>query len=144
MKILSSIIIVLSIIIAQQDNLNFDESFDPSILKEPEIKLPTTISSDEPLPKIFLPTEIDSVIDGFRVQVLSIQDLNKANAIFSSLSSQFDSEVYIIYDSPNYKLRIGNYTSRVSAEKTREKLLSLGYSAPWIIKTKIKRSQNNK
>ena len=139
MKTFYYLIVFLSLSLAQQGSLKFDENFDPSILKEPKIKLPMIISPDEPLPLKFSPTELDSVIEGFRVQVISTQALDKANAVLSVLLPEFGPEVYIIFDSPNYKLRVGNFTSRVSAEKARKKIASLGYSAPWVIKTKVKR-----
>ena len=139
MKAFYYLIVFLSLGLAQQGSLKFDEDFDPSTLKEPEIKLPIIINLDEPLPLKFSPTELDSVIEGFRVQVISTQALDKANAVLSELLPEFGSEIYIIFDSPNYKVRVGNFKSRISAEKARQKIASLGYSAPWVIKTKVNR-----
>ena len=59
MKTFYYLIVFLSLGLAQQGSLKFDEDFDPSTLKEPEIKLPIIINLDEPLPLKFSPTELD-------------------------------------------------------------------------------------
>ena len=124
---------------AQKKKIKFDESFDPSTLKEPEIKLPIILRPDEPLPPELLPAEGDTVVEGFRVQVISTQDLEEANRLFTQLSIMFEGAVYIIFDSPNYKVRIGNFLSRSTAEKARKRIAALGYKSAWIIRTQVKR-----
>ena len=69
--------------------------------------------------------------------MISTQALDKANTVLSELLPEFGSEIYIIFDSPNYKVRVGNFKSRISAEKARQKIVSFGYSAPWVIITKF-------
>ncbi|MEE2876421.1 MAG: SPOR domain-containing protein [Candidatus Neomarinimicrobiota bacterium] len=139
MKTVICLLTVLTLLPAQEKKIKFDESFNPSTLKEPEIKLPTILRPDEPLPPEFLPSELDTVVEGFRVQVVSTQDLQEANRLVTQLSPMFNGEVYIIFDSPNYKLRVGNFRSRSVAELARERITKLGHRAAWIIKTKVKR-----
>ena len=57
MRILISLLALLTLLPAQKKKIKFDESFDPSTLREPEIKLPIILRPDEPLPPEFLPTE---------------------------------------------------------------------------------------
>tara|TARA_Y100000590_G_scaffold365043_1_gene423723 strand:- start:12437 stop:12844 length:408 start_codon:yes stop_codon:yes gene_type:complete len=129
---------------AQKRKIKFDESFDPSTLNEPKIKLPIILRPDEPLPPEFLPAEGDTVVEGFRVQVISTQNLEQANRLFAQLSPLFEGDVYIIFDSPNYKVRVGNFLSRSTAEEARKRISALGYKAAWIIRTQIKRLSSSR
>ena len=141
MKRIIILLAVISLLFAQKKKIRFDESFDPATLKEPKIKLPVMLKPDEPLPPQFSPVETDTVVDGFRVQVLSTQDLNEANHLMIELSSLFGNEVYIVFDSPNYKVRVGNFRSRGNAEKARQRIVDLGHRATWIIRTRVRNNQ---
>ena len=141
MKQIIIFLTIISLLSAQKKKIKFDESFDPAILKEPKIKLPVILKPDEPLPPQFSPAETDTVVDGFRVQVISTQDLNEANRLVMELSSLFRNEVYIIFDSPNYKIRVGNFRSRGNAEKIRQQIVNLGHRAAWIVRTKVRKNQ---
>ena len=141
MKRIITLLAVISLLSAQKKKIRFDESFDPATLKEPKIKLPVMLKPDEPLPPQFSPVKTDTLVDGFRVQVISTQDLNEANRLMMELSSLFGNEVYIIFDSPNYKVRVGNFRSRGNAEKARQRIVDLGHRAAWIIRTKVRRNQ---
>lgn len=139
MKVLIFLIIIQTFLTGQKENPRFDESFDPSVLKEPDIRLPIILRPNEPLPREFLPTQTDTIIDGFRVQVISTQDFNQANTLLSALLQEFGTEMYIIFDSPYYKLRVGNFRSRGSAEKAKQRIIELGHKTAWIIRTKVRR-----
>ncbi len=141
MKRIIIFLAVISLLSAQKKKGRFDESFDPATLKEPKIKLPVMLKPDELLPPQFSPVETDTVVDGFRVQVISTQDLNEANRLMMELSSLFGNEVYIIFDSPNYKVRVGNFRSRGNAEKVRQRIVDLGHRAAWIVRTKVRKNQ---
>ena len=141
MKRIITLLAVISLLSAQKKKIRFDESFDPATLKEPKIKLPVMLKPDELLPPQFSPVETDTVVDGFRVQVLSTQDLNEANHLMIELSSLFGNEVYIVFDSPNYKVRVGNFRSRGNAEKARQRIVALGHRAAWIIRTRVRNNQ---
>tara|TARA_B100000949_G_scaffold144243_1_gene126737 strand:+ start:383 stop:823 length:441 start_codon:yes stop_codon:yes gene_type:complete len=141
MKRIITLLAVISLLSAQKKKIRFDESFDPATLKEPKIKLPVMLKPDELLPPQFSPVETDTVVDGFRVQVLSTQDLNEANHLMIELSSLFGNEVYIVFDSPNYKVRVGNFRFRGNAEKARHRIVDLGHRAAWIIRTRVSNNQ---
>ncbi|HIO56020.1 MAG TPA: SPOR domain-containing protein [Candidatus Marinimicrobia bacterium] len=141
MKRIIMLLAVVSLLLAQKKKVRFDESFDPATLKEPEIKLPVILKPDEPLPPQFSPVETDTVVEGYRVQVISTQDLKEANLLVMELSSLYGNEVYVIFDSPNYKVRVGNFRSRGNAEKARQRIVALGHRAAWIIRTKVRKNQ---
>lgn len=60
---------------------------------------------------------------GFRVQVLSSSNRDNAQKIKTDLMNKFpDHKSYILYQSPNFKVRIGNFLKRDEAEKLRKQL----------------------
>lgn len=60
---------------------------------------------------------------GFRVQVLSSSNRDNAQKIKTDLLNKFpDHKSYILYQSPNFKVRIGNFLKRDEAEKLRKQL----------------------
>lgn len=136
------ILLVLACLLPAQKpkkKIKFDESFDPSSLKEPEIKLPIILRPDAPLPPEFSPVDTDTIVDGFRVQVIATQDYAEATQLVTQLEPLFADEIYVVFDSPNYKVRIGNYRSRANAENARERIAALGHNAAWIVRTKVRK-----
>lgn len=60
----------------------------------------------------------DQAIKGFRVQILaagSRAEINKAKSQFYNLYP--DIKTFIIYQQPNFKLRVGNFKTRLEAYK---------------------------
>jgi hypothetical protein len=60
---------------------------------------------------------------GFRIQVSSSNSRDNASAIKTDLMNKFpEHKTYIIFQSPNFKVRIGNFIKREEAEKLRKQL----------------------
>jgi len=110
---------------------DFDLSIDSIRLKEKNQQEPLEAAEIVTL----APTE---TIPGFRVQVLFTPDIEQANQIRDSLSILLPEEwIYIVYDSPYYKVRVGNYVERTLASVMIKKLIELGFKEPWIVPDKI-------
>ena len=71
------------------------------------------------------------------MQVFATQDRRKAESLKEELSFKFDESIYIIFEAPNYKVRIGNFLDRNDAEKLRMELVKESLSSSWIVRTKI-------
>ena len=82
---------------------------------------------------------IDSskVINGFRVQVLSTQNGDIAEEMRMELISQMNLNVRVIFDAPNYKVRVGAFTDRNDAEQLRKQLYALGHRRAWIVRARF-------
>jgi hypothetical protein len=77
---------------------------------------------------------VPETIPGFRVQVLLTQEIDQANALRDSITGLFPEElVYVVYDAPYYKIRMGNYTNRQSANPIIRKLNGLGFKESWVV-----------
>jgi hypothetical protein len=63
---------------------------------------------------------------GFRVQVLSTQSRGEAFKMKTDLLTRFPEEKsYLIFQSPNFKVRIGNFLKRSDAERLKQQLSKL-------------------
>jgi hypothetical protein len=127
-----------------------DETFDPLSLndddlkfEEPEIKVKE--ESPRYLPMLELDTDtlqtpLNELMEGFRVQLLSTKDLENATRAKAIATEQFSDvrvKFYLEFDSPYYKVRLGDFKTRAAAENTRELVRSRGYPKAWIVKSKI-------
>jgi len=64
--------------------------------------------------------------DGFRLMLLSTPDRNKAMELRSRLLQLFpEHKVYSVFQSPNIKVKFGNFLEREEAEKMKKQLLSM-------------------
>ncbi len=63
---------------------------------------------------------------GYRIQVLSTQKRDEAFKMKTDLLTRFPEEkTYLMFQSPNFKVRLGNYLKRSDAEKVRQELNAL-------------------
>ena len=76
--------------------------------------------------------------DGFRVIVLTSDNLEEANQVkadvYFSLSAY---EVYIDFEPPFYKVKVGDFDTLKPADELRFRLSQLGYKESKVIKDKI-------
>ena len=76
--------------------------------------------------------------DGYRVQVISTDDIDEANLIRSELYEKtLRKEVYIIFEPPFYKVKVGDFTSKSEAENLRFKLNQLGYTESKVVQETV-------
>ena len=116
-------------------------NFDPDKLKDPEPRWPKVVSPFSlDTKELKLAGNSDSsqiIIEGFRVQVLATSSLENADRLRYELAIEYGKDIYIIFEAPNYKVRIGNFIDRRLAEKLRLELINKGYPPSWIIRTRI-------
>ena len=116
-------------------------NFDPDKLKDPEPRWPKVVSQFSlDTKKLKLVGNSDSsqiIIEGFRVQVLATSSQENADRLRYELAIEYGKDIYIVFDAPNYKVRIGNFIDRRLAEKLRLELINKGYPSSWIIRTRI-------
>jgi hypothetical protein len=79
----------------------------------------------------------NNFVRGYRVQVMISQDENELIKLKNTLLQSLNEDIYIIFELPNYKLRIGDFISRKEAESFQEKIVKLGYRTAWVVPTII-------
>jgi hypothetical protein len=87
-----------------------------------------------PAPTPLVTTAAPETVQGFRVQVLLTQEIDDAVKMKENVEQVLPGEwTYIVYDSPYYKVRVGNCEDRGSANPLVKKLNSLGFKEAWIV-----------
>ena len=143
-------ILLLPLMLLAQDNESnkYDESFDPLKLKEPkpeffneesQQKLSREINSGDMRVRTDTPDEEGNEATGYRVQVIATPNYQEADTLFQNIKESFEDEAkaYLVYDSPNYKIRLGDFESRVQAEALLSQVKQEGYRYAWIVRSSI-------
>ena len=74
----------------------------------------------------------------FRIQIFESSVASIARAEAKRFQNILGDTVYIDFETPLYKLRIGNFQYRKNAEEAVESISRLGAKDAWIIRTKAK------
>ena len=75
---------------------------------------------------------------GFRIQVISTSKRDDAFKVKSDLMSQFpDQKTYVVFQSPSFKIRIGNFLKKEDAEKLKMQLNKLYPNGVYIVEDGI-------
>ncbi len=132
-------IFLISIVSAQDSDLK--KIFDPSQHRDVQPNWPVIINNVLPresaIDSILTADTIHWVKEGFRVQVLASKSMVKADSLSAILNATLKDSVYVVYEPPNYKVRIGDYIVREDADKMRKNLHNMGYRLAWVIRTRI-------
>ena len=75
--------------------------------------------------------------DGYRIQIFESIVSSIARAEAKRFQNILGDTVYIEFEAPLYKLRIGNYVERKKAERAIETIKRLGAKDSWIVRTRI-------
>lgn len=135
-------------LMAQKPAVEMDESFNPLDLYEPSLPILDGSMIYEIITDIQEPSAADRidrdsarVVEkmGWKVQLYSSTDFYQADTLFLKAVDDFiDQEVVKEFNSPYYKIRVGNCTTREEAEKLLERAIDLNYRDAWIIRTPVK------
>lgn len=113
--------------------INLPEKKEGSLNINKEIWFTYNESSKEESRKILTGTA-----EGFRVLVTSTDNLEEANQIKAEVNDKLESnELYIDFEPPFYKVKVGDFDDQKSADNIRFKLNQLGYREAKVIKDKI-------
>ncbi len=115
----------------------YEKTFDPSLYQIPfSISLRNNSSSQNGIDTLSF--ENIEFTSGFRVQVLTTQEIDEANLLKDSLSTILPTEwTYIVYHTPYYKIRVGNFSERHTANRVMRQLLERGFENAWVVPDQI-------
>jgi len=111
---------------------------------------PSDFSDRKPdLPNVILPNlndenydysssiNMEKLVKGYRIQVMISENQEDLIEVKNNLEKIIKEKIYIQFELPNYKLRVGNFSNRKKAELYLSKIIRLGYKSAWIIPTLI-------
>ena len=111
--------------------------FDDNPPKFPTVNLPS-FSSKNDLEDVSSNEEIN-LIKGYRVQIVISQNEQELKDIKTKIEKSINEQIYIIFELPNYKLRVGNFVNRKEAESFQKIIVRLGYRTAWVVPTMIEK-----
>ena len=136
----------LAFIIFLFDNIYTQETdslfwFDMKTLKNNPPEFPLVINKALTGNHLFLLDSIRQlklkINEGYRIQIFESTVSSIARAEAKRFQNILGDSVYIDFEAPLYKLRIGNFIERKKAEKVIESIERLGAKDSWIVRTKI-------
>jgi hypothetical protein len=77
------------------------------------------------------------MVTGYRVQLVSTRDGDEARAVKRDAFLSFEENVYVTFDDPYYKVRLGDFQSRYDAEILQEKAMEKGFVEAWVVRTQV-------
>lgn len=80
---------------------------------------------------------VQSISEGYRVQVLATRYFERAESLAVIMKNTVSDSVYVDFEAPNYKVRIGDFIDRNSAESLQQELVQMGYNSAWILRARI-------
>ena len=80
---------------------------------------------------------VQSVMEGYRVQVLATRYFERAHSFAIVMKNTVSDSVYVDFETPNYKVRVGDFIERESAESLQQNLVQMGYNSAWILRSRI-------
>ena len=74
---------------------------------------------------------------GYRIQLISTQNLAEAISVKARADSTCSVPVYVDFEPPNYKVRIGNYITNEEAMNMQNSMQRQGFKNAWVVPSKI-------
>ncbi len=126
----------------------YDESFDPLTLNDDDI----TITPHDESFVVVDESGKDGIIEntdqtvemqkrnGFRIQISATSSLEKATLVQQEVSLKFTDnnlKAYLIYETPLYKVRVGDALDRDDANVLRDFMRENGYKDSFVVPSKI-------
>ncbi|NIA28890.1 MAG: hypothetical protein GWP06_03120 [Actinobacteria bacterium] len=82
-------------------------------------------------------SRVEEKVPGYRVQIISTRDEAEARAVKRDALFIFDEGVYLTFDDPYYKVRVGDAVSRFDANDLQEVAVSKGYLEAWVVRSEV-------
>lgn len=75
---------------------------------------------------------------GYRVQIFASSDRTKAESAAAEARQRFSEPVYIEFETPLYKVRVGDCATRHEADLLKEKAGTQGYDGAWVAESQVR------
>lgn len=100
-----------------------------------------TLAAKKDTLQILTSTASYNTMPGFRVQILTTQNLTEAIAMKAKADSLLSNyNIYIVYDSPYYKVRVGDFRARYEANQAVNFIANHGFPNAWSVPDNVFRN----
>jgi len=122
----------------------YEATLDPTQYDEEVEVVQKKKEEEKPVQELQLPKDSTVVQEtsqlGFRIQIFSTSSIDEAmNMKVNILAKLPQDSVYVVYDPPVYKVRLGDFTTRYDASTELPSIVNLGYADAWIVPDNIVR-----
>lgn len=99
----------------------------------------TTVSSNEAVETTSIepPSASTGRVESFRIQLFTSKTYQPAMVELDIAREIFDQKVWLDYEVPYYKIRVGDFADRESAEKYVPAAVEAGYANAWVVKVNL-------
>jgi hypothetical protein len=124
----------------------YQEDFDPLTLKDDDIVLPPkpgaggaggAVLQPVVIPKTERTESGGETVQGFRVQLMASTDEVQAREVKKTAMLKLSAKVYLKFEAPHYKVRIGDCTTRDEAKLVLQEAVTNGFTDAWIVPSKV-------
>jgi hypothetical protein len=124
---------------------SYDENFDPLSLNDDAFKVtPPDQAGDRQavaqrvtVPKTERSEGGEATVQGYRVQLAATTDENRARDLKKEAMLKLKEKIYLIFESPNYKVRVGDCKSFDEAKLLKQEVQNSGFPEAWIVKSTV-------
>ncbi len=122
----------------------YEATLDPSKYEDDVEVVEKKKAEDKPTAELQIPKDSTVVQEtsqlGFRIQIFSTSSIDEAmNMKINVLAKIPQDSVYIVYDPPVYKVRLGDFSTRYEAGMQLPSIVNTGYPDAWIVPDNIVR-----
>jgi hypothetical protein len=80
----------------------------------------------------------EEVVQGFRIQIFSSSNVDETTLMKNLALEKFVGDsIYVVYDAPVYKVRVGDFVNRYEANQRLPEFVEKGYRDAWIVPDRI-------
>ena len=76
-------------------------------------------------------------LPGYRVQIFASSEEPRAKEVASEARSRLGEPVYVVYEAPLYKVRVGDCVTRAEADALKERAVGQGFDGAWVAETMV-------
>ncbi len=123
--------IYLLIVLIGCSQISFSQEGDVKVIKDARIDALVEKQGE------VIPPAIKPEITGYRIQLFFDSDRNAINSARSKFIAQFPKvDTYIEFNAPNFFLKVGDFRTRLEAEKVKSEV-EMDFPTSFVIKEKI-------
>jgi hypothetical protein len=95
--------------------------------------------SDTAAAVIDIPDQIDSLFNqAYRIQLFTGKVYGEAKYAHTVAEEIFDRPVFLDYEVPYFKIRVGNFADREKAEEYLMRVMTAGYTNAWVVAVNVR------
>jgi hypothetical protein len=123
---------------------DYEATLKPSDYDEEVEAVQKKQSDEKPRVQLEIPRDstivLEDIQQGYRIQIFASSSIDEAGKMKASVLLKLPQDsVYIVYDPPVYKVRLGDFPSRYDASTKLSGVVDQGYPEAWIVPDNIVR-----